>query len=169
MSATSITSLKSAITTRVNPANAERSFHEARALGNPKICPRSAYFPNVDEWGRPVGNSVHRTLLVADAACSNYVYPLTRKLKHENAERPILGPCNPGDRGAGDFLYGSARDRFPKNLYGEGSRGNFSSPFVGFKQADGVPKMSKYNVAFEPATARPPSLSHDDLVMPYFG
>ncbi len=167
MAATSINSLKSAITTRVNPANAERLFQEGRTLGNPAVCPKSATSIDVDVFSRPQGGARHRLLELRDPACSHFVYKLSSRLKHENAERPILGPCNPGDRGAGDFLYGSVRDRFPENLYGEGDRGNFARPYVGMRQPDGPPPA--YTHSFEPTTARPMTLSQDALIKPYFG
>lgn len=165
--ATSINSLKSAITTRVNPANAERLFQEGRSLGNPAVCPRSAQEIDVDVYGRPQGGSRYRLLELKDPACSHFVYTLNSRLKHENAERPILGPCNPGDRGAGDFLYGSIRDRFPQNLYGQGDRGKFVRNYEGIRQPDGPAPM--YNHSYEPTTARPMTLSQDALIKPYFG
>jgi hypothetical protein len=167
MPATSITSLKSAITTRINPANAERLYNESRVLGNPAVCPLSAQAPDVDVYSRPQGGARYRLLYLGDAACSHFVYPTSQRLKHESAQRPIIGPCNPGDRGAGDFLYGSVRDRFPQNLYGQGTRGNFVNTYVGMRPADGPPPM--YTTSYEQATARAPTMSHDALITPYFG
>lgn len=153
--------MKSAITTRVDPVSALRLFDESRQLGNPATCPLSALDPDVDEFSRPQGGARHRMIKLDDSACSNFLYSTSRRIKHENAERPVLGPCNPGDRGGGDFLYGSVRDRYPENLYGEGSRGAFVSPFLGFKPDEGIPQYTK---TYEPATARQLTLSHDGLV-----
>lgn len=167
-SATSVNSLKSAITTRVNPVDAERLFNDSRFLGNPEMCPKSAMNPDVDEWGRPQGGARHRLLLLNDASCSSSVYSLGQKIRHENAERAILGPCRPGDRGGGDF-YGKGRDNFPKNLYGEGNRGNFVSPYKYLRQPEfGTPKPN-YTTPFEPASARQFNMSQDALVTPYLG
>lgn len=157
--------MKSAITTRVDPVTAFRLFDESRQLGNPATCPMSAMDPDVDEFSRPQGGARYRMIKLDDPACSNFVYSTSRRLKHENAERPVLGPCNPGDRGAGDFLYGSVRDRYPENLYGEGSRGAFVSPFLGLKPDEGVPEYTK---TYEPQTARPLTLSHDGLIKRYY-
>ena len=162
---TSIRSFKAAITTRVDPLDATRLFSESRQLGNPATCPASAMEPDVDEFSRPLGGARFRLIKLDDPSCSSFVYPVSRRLKHENAERPILGPCNPGDRGAGDFMYGSVRDRYPQNVYGDGGmRGKFAS----YKKPkeDGQPV---YNTSYTASSTRPLSLSHDSLVKPYTG
>lgn len=163
---TSIQSLKSAVTTRVDPTTALRLFSESRNLGNPATCPLGATEIDVDEWGRPQGGARHRLLKLNVPECSGKLYPVSRMLAHENATRPILGPCSHGDRGAGDFMYGSVRDRFPKNLYGEGTRGDFVSPFTSFKPDEGIPE---YTTNYLPSTKRQLTLSHDALIKPYFG
>lgn len=162
---TSIQSMKSAITTRVDPLNALRLFDDSRQLGNPATCPLNAMDPDMDEFSRPQGGARYRLINLNDPACSQFVYTTSKKLKHENAERPVLGPCNPGDRGAGDFLYGSVRDRYPENLYGEGDRGAFISPFLGLKPDEGIPEYTK---TYEPQTAQPLTLSHDGLIKRYY-
>ncbi len=163
-----IRSFKAAITTRVDPTQAERLFSESRQLGNPMCCPKSAMDPNVDEFGRPLGGARHRLLLMNDAACSQFVYPCSRKLRHENADRPILGPCDPGNRGAGDLIYGSARDHFPQCIYGEGCRGNFVSPYLtGIRSPEEFPE--DVHITYEKQTAKPLILSHDALTKPFRG
>jgi len=162
---TSIYSMKSAITTRVDPQTAFRLFDESRQLGHPATCPMNALEPDTDEFSRPQGGARHRMIRLDDPACSQFVYSTSRKILHENAERPVLGPCNPGDRGGGDFLYGSVRDRYPGNLYGEGDRGAFVSPFLGLKPDEGQPE---YTRTYEPQTAKPLTLSHDGLIKRYY-
>jgi hypothetical protein len=166
--ASTIQSMKAAITTRVNPEDSSRLYYESRALGNPATCPTSAISIDVDEYGRPMGGSGFRTLYLADPACSQFVYSTSRRIKHENAERPILGPCNPGDRGAGDFLYGTARERWPKQIYGPNQgRGDWVSPYTGhmMKPPEGKPV---YTTNYPPSAARPLTLSHDALDRPHF-
>lgn len=162
---TSMRSFKAAITTRVDPLDAIRLFSESRQLGNPATCPASAMEPDVDEFSRPLGGARFRLIKLDDPSCSSFVYPVSRRLKHENAERPILGPCNPGDRGAGDFLYGSIRDHYPRNVYGEGGeRGKFVS-YTRPQESYPVYNTSTY----APSATRPMTLSHDSLVQPYTG
>jgi len=165
----SIQSLKAAITTRVNPEEASKLYYEARAMGNPATCPASAVHADVDEFGRPLGGSGYRMLYMADPSCSHYNYPASRMLRHENASRPILGPCNPGDRGSGDFLLGSIRDHFPMGIYGEdGNRGKFVSPYIGglMRPLEDIPQYTK---SYTPDLTRPLTLSHNSLIKPYYG
>jgi hypothetical protein len=126
MAGTSITSLKSVITSRVDLGQVDRQYSSSRALGHPDTCPISAMNPDVDQNGRPLGGSGYRLQYMDDPACSMFVYPLAKKLRHENAERPNLGPCMFGDRGGGDFL-AYHRDDNPIDIYGFGTRGNFVS------------------------------------------
>jgi hypothetical protein len=65
------------------------------------------------------------TLLLEDAACSNYTeFSARRRIEIENMERPYVPICAAGLRGAADFQ-GAARDLVPQNLYGTGYQGNF--------------------------------------------
>src|ERR1700743_2271666 len=99
----SIPSMKSVITTRVNPSQAERLYADSRIIGSNMMCPAGAPYLNFDEYLRPVGSG-KRGLNLNDASCSSLVYSVKQKLGHENTERPILGPCNPGDRRGDDFM-----------------------------------------------------------------
>lgn len=160
-------SLKAAIIGRVDPVLAMKLFDESRNLGNSQMCPSGALNIDVDEFGRPQGGAGHRMLRTDDAACSGSFYPARLRIKHENSERPIIGPCSPGNRGAGDFLYGSVRDRFPENIYGEGKRGSFMSIYgASLNPKDNsipvnltIPSNSKQNTSF----------SHDAVISPYVG
>uniref|UniRef100_A0A6C0JQY2 Uncharacterized protein n=1 Tax=viral metagenome TaxID=1070528 RepID=A0A6C0JQY2_9ZZZZ len=156
-------SFKAAITTRVNTEQASKLFNESRQMGNPMTCPGSAINIDVDEFSRPLGGAGYRMAYLNDPSCSSFVYPVGRKIRHENSERPILGPCNPGDRGAGDFLYGSVRDRYPENIYGHGTRGNFVKSHGTVEE--GYPT---YATNYSSSAARPLTISHDALTRPFF-
>lgn len=163
-----IQSMKAAITTRVNTEDAFRLFG-SRSLGAGAFCPSGAPNINVDEYGRPVGGTGFKTLYLNDPACSNSVYSIQRRLRHENAERPILGPCNPGNRGGGDFLYGNVRTRWPEEIYGNnGDRGEWGSPYVNhmLRPPEGAPVA--FNTTFPKSLAQPYTLSHDALDRPHF-
>lgn len=156
--------MKSAIATRVNPDAANKLYSESRTLGNPAMCPLSARHVDADEFSRPLGGASYRLLLTNDAACAPFTYTPQRKLLHENAERPVLGPCNPGDRGGGDFLFGNVRDAYPKNVYGEGDRGNFE---IYKRLAEPIP--NDYSTEVTPDFRKPLTLSHDALIRPFYG
>lgn len=159
-------SMKAVITTRVSPADADRLFSSSRQLGNPLMCPVSAQHPDVDEFSRPQGGAMHRMIHTNDAACSSYTLTVNKLLDYENAERPILGPCDPGNRGGAD-LQGQFRDHSPRNLYGQGMRGNFVNEYGQYlKPPEGTPH---YVMAYEPATAAPLTISHDALIKPFYG
>jgi hypothetical protein len=160
MAGTSINSLKSVVASRVDLGEADRQYYASRALGNPATCPRSAHNADVDEFSRPLGGNGYRLLYTADASCSQFTYPLSKLLAHENAERPNLGPCVFGDRGGGDLL-AYHRDDIPKNIYGFGQRGNFVSPAP---IDEGVPISDAL-----PHQMRPGTLSHDALIAPLRG
>lgn len=159
----SIPSMKAAITTRVDPLQAEKLYSESRNLGSTLMCPAGAPNINYDEYYRPLGGSAKRTLLLNDASCSPFIYSVKQKLGHENTERPILGPCNPGDRKGGDFLYGNSRSTLPNNIYGDKNAHftNVYSPHM--KAADTVPLP---NTDYERQTAKPLNMSHNALIQP---
>ena len=100
----SIVSYKSAITTRVNPQEAEKLYSESRTLGNVMMCPASAVNINMDEYQRPVGGSKKNTLLLDDASCSSLIYPTNEKIRNENAIRPMF---DTNDRTLYNFMYGN--------------------------------------------------------------
>jgi hypothetical protein len=157
--------MKSVVTSRVDTAAADRLYYESRALGNPATCPINARFPDLDEFGRSLGGGTYRLGKFNDSSCSSYIYTPTLLIAQENNDRPILGPCAPGTRGAADFL-GVNRDRTPHNLYGEGNRGNFKTGLNTMKPAEGTPS---YTNSYLGNTARPLTLSMDAITNPYIG
>lgn len=160
-----IPSMKSVITTRVDPMQATRLYADSRIIGSTSMCPAGAPYINFDEYYRPVGGSSRRSLKLDDASCSSLVYSVKQKLGHENTERPILGPCNPGDRRGDDFLYGNFRSNMARNIYKDNKSANFVSPYQGsnMREAD---QPSSIMSTYEPQTARSGSLSHNALIQP---
>jgi hypothetical protein len=156
--------MKSVITTRVNPSQAERMYADSRIIGNTMMCPAGAPYLNFDEYFRPMGGAGKRNLKLDDASCSSLVYSVKQKLGHENTERPILGPCNPGDRMGGDFLYGNARSNMMFNIYKDNKNGHFVSAYKDhMRAADQIP-ISR--ATYEPQSARMGMMSHNALIQP---
>ena len=125
MAGTSVNSLKSVTNTRVDVGQAQQLYSLTRALGDPRLCPATARKVDVDEFGRPLGGSGYRLYATNDSACSGFARPMQQRLRHENAERPNLGPCLQGERGGGDFM-GYSRDRTTYGIYSPGdTRGAF--------------------------------------------
>lgn len=160
-----MTSMKSVVTTRVDPTKAEKLYYESRALGNPETCPINARFPDLDEYGRSLGGGTYRLGKFDNASCSSFIYSPTSLIAHENNDRPILGPCSAGSRGGGDFL-GVRRDRNPNNLYGELDRGNFKTGLNTLRPSESTPV---YTTSYLDNTARPLTLSMNAITNPYIG
>lgn len=120
-----IQDMKSALSTRVDVALANKLYSESRDLGQDAMCPAGAHNLNYDVYGRPVGIA-RQGILLNDAACSKYVYPASKRLLHESAERPYIATAPVGLRGGGDTMFGrSARDHMPRQLYNASGRGDF--------------------------------------------
>ena len=114
--------LKSALDSRVRIDQSQRLGSQRQNLGEGLMCPAGSGDIQFDIYGRPAGQT---TLLLNDAACSNYtMWSAARRIQVENQERPYLPICAAGLRGAGDMM-GLARDNMPQNMYGEGYQGNF--------------------------------------------
>lgn len=114
--------LKSALAARVRDDQAYRLGSQRQNLGEGMMCPAGAGDLANDIYGRPVSQ---KTLLLDDAACSNYTeWSAARRIAVENQERPYLPVCAAGLRGAGDFM-GVGRDMTVQNMYGTGMEGNF--------------------------------------------
>lgn len=114
-------SLKSALDSRVRIDQADRLGSQRQNLGEGLMCPAGSGSIAFDVYGRPADQN---TLLLNDAACSNYTkWSAARRIQVENLERPYLPICAAGLRGAADFM-GKARDNMPQNLYGTGYQGN---------------------------------------------
>ena len=160
---TSTVSFKSAITTRVNPETAQKLWSESRNLGNTLMCPAGAPSLSFDEFSRPVGGSPRKTLLFDDASCSPMVYSAGQYIRNENSQRPILGPCNPGDRLGADFMLGNMRSNITDNIYNTGTNKFVSVYGSHMKQPDEVPVM---NHMYDPRTAKPLTTSHNALIQP---
>lgn len=115
-------SLKSAEAGRVRTDQSRRLGSQRQNLGEGLMCPAGAGDIFTDVYGRPVSQN---TLPLKDSACSNYTeFSAQRRIGVENSERPYIPVCAAGLRGAADFA-ALGRDVAPKNLYGEGGRGNF--------------------------------------------
>lgn len=161
---TTVPSMKSVITTRVDPMQAMRLYADSRIIGSTMMCPAGAPYLNFDEYFRPMGGAGKRNLKLDDASCSSLVYSVKQKLGHENTERPILGPCNPGDRRGDDFLYGNMRSNYVYNIYKDGKNAHFVSAYGNhMRDADNIPAN---NAIFEPQTARLGSLTNNALIQP---
>lgn len=115
-------SLKSSKIGRVSTEHSDRLFAASRRLGESAMCPAGAHSIHHDIYGRPVSQN---TLVMTDADCAKYTSrPSQRHIAIENAHRPYTPICASGLRSPSD-LSSMNRDKLPKNLYGEGSRGNF--------------------------------------------
>jgi hypothetical protein len=156
-------SMKSANTTRVDLDRANKLYSESRAMGNPQMCPITAINPDADVYSRPLGGAGYRMLNMSVPECSTYNYSTQRMLMHENALRPMLGPCSPDNMGGGDFLLGSSRDAQPSNVYGEGTRGHFQTMQ---RPQDSIPYDSGI---YTSSITRPMTLSQDAMIKPVYG
>ena len=113
--------LKSALDSRVRIDQSFKLGSQRQNLGEGLMCPAGSGDIAFDIYGRPASQ---KTLLLNDAACSNYTeWSSARRIQVENNERPYLPICAAGLRGAGDFM-GVGRDIIPQNMYGEGPAGN---------------------------------------------
>jgi hypothetical protein len=165
-------SMKAAVTDRVNPTMALRLFDESRQLGNPIMCGNSAKSINVDEFGRPQGGAGYRLLELDDAACSSFVYPLRDRMLHENYDRPMLGPYQPGQRGYGDLMFGGVRDNYPQNIYmdiNDPYRGSFNPTQTKIlAPIDSRSPSAPYNTTYTPDLTRPLTINHNALNRTYY-
>lgn len=122
----SVSTLKSAIDSRVFIPRAEREASAHTNSGNELMCPAGAGDISHDVYGRP---STYKTLKLTDAACSNFTgIDVSRYITYENNHRPYLPVQGAGERGYSDFM-GRGRNMLPMNLYGEGYRGMFDRVF----------------------------------------
>lgn len=114
-------SLKSALQSRVSVSQAERMGSQRQNLGEGMMCPAAAGDIRSDIYMRPVSQN---TLLLNDAACSNYTeWSAQRRMMVENVERPQIPMCTAGTNG-GDTM-GVGRPYNPADLYGGGKEGDW--------------------------------------------
>jgi len=157
--------MKAAITSRVDTGEAFRLYGTSRILGHPAMCPANAQNINHDIYSRPITAGMPWTgVLVNDAACSQATYPASRRIAHENSERPYIPVAPAGLRNAGDFMLGNARNWMPKGLYpdtpGEG-RGGWQRFYI--TGNDAPPHVRQPNMSV-PYNFGVSTLSHDAVV-----
>ena len=151
-------SLKSALDSRVNIAQAERLGSQRQNLGEGLMCPAGSGYIQFDIYGRPASQ---KTLLLNDASCSNYTeWSAARRIAVENNERPYLPICAAGLRGAADFM-GKGRDLQQQNLYGDGYQGNFVRHYNNASNAPPSVGPDHPNPPYSHTLVQPFSFSHD--------
>ena len=114
--------LKSALDARVRIDKAQRLGSQRQDQGEGQLCPAGSGDLAQDVFGRPASQNTLSVNTSAD--CSHYTYTAQELMGFESNHRPYLPTCDAGLRGAGDAM-GAGRDQMPKNLYGEGQRGDF--------------------------------------------
>ncbi len=158
----SVQSLKSALDSRVRIDQSSRLGSQRQNLGEGLMCPAGSGDIQFDIYGRP---SSQKTLLLNDAACSNYTeWSSARRIEVENLERPYLPICAAGLRGAGDYM-GKARDRLPQNLYGDGYQGNMVRHYntatnMPWSEGPQGPRVPFYQKQIQPFSYSHDSSSH---------
>lgn len=152
-----LNSLKPVVTNRVSNPDAERVYSQSRILGHPLGCSRTAQRVHTDVYNRP---SNIDTLNVSDAACSNFISPVWRRIAQENTHRPMLGPYALGERGKTDTMPGVARDAIPDNIYGR--RVPFQNDY-GYNLKRKDKDISKTYIS-EPSRFRKPRIQIEDAL-----
>lgn len=121
-------SLKAALVSRVDPAQAERLAQDRILLGGSTsqggcLCPAGANKLYFDVYMRPVNPKTLKSGASPDCSGPCGVWNAQKRIEVENVERPYLPICAAGFRG-GDPL-GVGRDITPMGIYDGTNRGKF--------------------------------------------
>lgn len=152
---TSGQTLKAALQTRVETAQAHRLGSQRQNLGEGMMCPAGAQYLSFDIYGRPANRN---TLNLNDSACSNYAITSATYMQFESNNRPMIPICTAGLNGGGDLM-GVGRTFMPRDLYGDGKAGEFVAHYpTRTNRPEEVPKPPKF---FYPKAIQPFAFSMD--------
>jgi hypothetical protein len=152
---TSGQTLKAALQTRVDSAQAGRLGSQRQNLGEGMMCPAGAQYLAFDVYGRPANRN---TLNLNDSACSNYAITSATYMQYESNNRPMIPICAAGLNGGGD-LQGTGRNFMPRDLYGTGKAGEFVRHYgTRTNRPEEVAKEAKW---FYQKAIQPFNFSHD--------
>jgi len=122
-------SLKAAISSRVDPATAQRLYSNSYNLGYQENCPVKSSDLFFDQYGRVVPQTTIRTTGAPDGCSARSFYSTQRRIAVENVERPYVDVAQAGSRWGGD-PQGSARNRQAHNIYEAGRGGTFVRTYL---------------------------------------
>lgn len=152
---TSGQTLKAALQTRVDPAQAHRLGSQRQNLGEGMMCPAGAQYLAFDIYGRPANRN---TLDLRDSACSNYAITAATYAQYESNNRPMIPICAAGLNGGGDLM-GVGRTFMPRDLYGTGKAGEFVRHYgTRTNRPEEIAQKAKY---FYQKAIQPFDFSHD--------